>query len=297
MVHYIRYLRTPQVKNASKKALEISAVAAVTTDLGDSFLAQDLTLVARVVDATENGEVLCLAEVEWKSHSRATKIDISCPSKFMERLVTLHVSTRDSVSATLTSKSPAVVDIWSSTFHLKLKAKAEPLVERRLQSHGRVPVRIWEETGDSIARHIWSVARKCEVFLTDLEDAQDIMQVNVDCAKPAAGSSLQRQVLEWGEDLDSLKDTKFDLVLVCDCIYNPESSVLLVRTLTQISEHNPKLLIFVAFKRRHDADDVFFSSLQKTRLRVIEQGFINLPHVMTDHDVAEPRIETFVYQA
>lgn len=166
MVHYIRYLRTPQVKNASKKALEISAVAAVTTDLGDSFLAQDLTLVARVVDATENGEVLCLAEVEWKSHSRATKIDISCPSKFMERLVTLHVSTRDSVSATLTSKSSAVVDIWSSTFHLKLKAKAEPLVERRLQSHGRVPVRIWEETGDSIARHIWSVVSLVFVALS-----------------------------------------------------------------------------------------------------------------------------------
>lgn len=142
-----------------------------------------------------------------------------------------------------------------------------------------------------------SQARKCEVLLTDLEDAQDIMQVNVDCAKPAAGSSLQRQVLEWGEDLDSLKDTKFDLVLVCDCIYNPESSVLLVRTLTQISEHNPKVLIFVAFKRRHDADDVFFASMQKTRLRVIDQSFINLPHVMTDYDAAEPRIETFVYQA
>ena len=142
-----------------------------------------------------------------------------------------------------------------------------------------------------------SQLRKSDVVLTDLEDAQDIMQSNIDCAAPASGSSLKRQVLGWGAGLADLEDTKFDLVLVSDCIYNPDSSVLLVETLKELSDRNTNLLIFVAFKRRHDADDIFFETMQKHDLRVIEEGFIEVPHTMTDHDDNPPQIETFVYKA
>jgi len=86
------------------------------------------------------------------------------------------------------------------------------------------------------------------------------------------------------------------LVLVSDCIYNPDSSVLLVETLRELSNHNPDLLIFVAFKRRHDADDVFFEHMQKNELRVVEEGKIKLPHIMTDYDTDTPQIESFVYK-
>lgn len=140
-----------------------------------------------------------------------------------------------------------------------------------------------------------SQLRKSEVVLTDLQDAQDIMQSNVDCAAPAPGSSLKRQVLEWGAGLGDLENANFDLVLVSDCIYNPDSSVLLVDTLKELSNHNPSLLIFVAFKRRHDADDIFFEHMQKSELRVVEKGTVRLPHLMTDYDTDEPQIQTFVY--
>ena len=138
--------------------------------------------------------------------------------------------------------------------------------------------------------------RKCEIILTDLEDAQDIMQSNVDWAAPAPGSSLKRQVLGWGAGLGDLENVNFEVVLVSDCIYNPDSSVLLAQTLKELSNHNPNLLIFVAFKRRHDADDVFFEHMQKCELRVVDRGTIKLPHIMTDHDTNEPLIETFIYQ-
>ena len=138
--------------------------------------------------------------------------------------------------------------------------------------------------------------RKCEVLLTDLEDAQDILQTNIDCAQPAAGSSLKRQVLGWGAGLDDLDITKIDLVLVSDCIYNPDSSVLLVETLKELTILNPEVLIFVAFKRRHDADDVFFRSMHENNLKVVEESAMLLPHILTDFDTDTPRIETFVYR-
>lgn len=103
-------------------------------------------------------------------------------------------------------------------------------------------------------------------------------------------------MLAWGEGLGDLDTTKYDLVLVSDCIYNPDSSVLLVETLQGVSHLNPNLLIFVAFKRRHEADDIFFETMRQSDLQVVERGTIKLPHLMTDYDVDEPRIETFVYQ-
>lgn len=157
MVHYIRFLRTPQVADVSRKSLDVSAVVAVTTDLGDAFLSQELTLIARVIDATRNGEILCSAEFSWKIGSRAAKISVPCNSKVNGRLVCLQVTTRDTISACTSCEVPAVVDVWSPTFHIKPRAKSEALVERRLQLTGKITAKIWEETGDSIARHIWFV--------------------------------------------------------------------------------------------------------------------------------------------
>jgi len=165
MVHYLRFLRTPQVADVSKKTIEISAVTAITTDLGDSFLSQDVTIVARVVDATSHGEILSSLEVPWTIGARAAKIKLQCNAKHTSRLVHLHLTTRDTISAHSSCQVPAVLDVWSSPFNIKAKAKADLLVERRIQLQGRSQVRIWEETGDSIARHIWFVVSLVAVRL------------------------------------------------------------------------------------------------------------------------------------
>lgn len=168
MVHYLRFLRTPQAADASKKSIDISAAAAVTTDLGDSFFSQDLTIIARLVDATKSGEILCSSEVLWKTGSRAAKVALSCNAKLAGRLVQLHLTTRDTISAHASCEVPAVIDVWSSPFTIKSKAKAQPLVERRIQLQGKSQARIWEETGDSIARHIWFVVSASTIFFADL---------------------------------------------------------------------------------------------------------------------------------
>lgn len=173
-----------------------------------------------------------------------------------------------------------------------------PLLRKLLTEEKSKRLRVLEVgAGCGIVGIALSQLRKCEVVLTDLEDAQEIMQSNVDCATPCSGSSLKRQVLAWGAGLDNLDGSKFDVVLVSDCIYNPDSSVLLVQTLKTLTEQNPHVLIFVAFKRRHDADDIFFQHMQKNELRVAEKSTIVLPHLMTDYDVEQPHITAFTYTA
>jgi len=157
MVHYLRFLRTPQAADVSKKCVHISAVAAVTTDLGDSFLSQDVTIVARIVDATKGGQTLCSSEVPWKNGLRAAKITLPCNAQLAGRLAQVHLTTQDTISAHASCEMPAIVDVWSSPFTIKPKLKTEPVVERRVQLKGKSQARIWEETGDSIARHIWFV--------------------------------------------------------------------------------------------------------------------------------------------
>ena len=157
MVHYIRFLRTPEVKNVSQKSIEVTAVLAVTTDLGDSFLSENVTLIARLIDATKSKEILCTSDLQWKVGARALKLNITCSPRYVGCLVYLHMTTRDTIASLTSCRLPAIMDIYSAQFSLKPRIKSEPLVERRLMLCNKSSANIWEETGDSIARHIWFV--------------------------------------------------------------------------------------------------------------------------------------------
>lgn len=157
MVHYIRFLRTPQTE-ASKKTIDVSAVIAVTTDLGDALYSQDLDLVIEVVEANRPHAVLHCETVKWQAYSRALKLAVSCPSKYVSRSVRLHVTTKETVSTLASLGVPRILDVWSATFPLSDKQRTEPVVERQLLLPNQSRVRMWEETGDSIARHIWYVS-------------------------------------------------------------------------------------------------------------------------------------------
>lgn len=364
MVHYIRFLRTPQ-SDVSKKTIDISAVVAVTTDLGDAYYSQDVDLVAEVVEANRPHGTLHSQTLPWGAAARALKFTVNCPGKYISRRVRLHVTTRDTTSASKTYQVPQILDVWSCAFHLSDKQRTEPLVERRLLLPNRSCVRMWEETGDSIARHIWYVLRacglttlttdrrdaslgflmyfsqamspspgegvsrvatllslskvrrlrvlelgagcgivgvacsqlvKCDMILTDLEDAQEILARNIQCASPSAGSTLQSRILDWASGPDDSSNANFDLILVSDCIYNPDSSLHLVETLRQLATRAPHGLILVGFKRRHEADTIFFDRMQQTHFEMLETIDIPLPHTVTDHDSDIPTAEFYTYR-
>lgn len=137
---------------------------------------------------------------------------------------------------------------------------------------------------------------KCDMLLTDLEDAQEILASNIRCATPLAGSTLRAEVLDWSTSVDDSSNANYDLVLVSDCIYNPDSSLHLVETLRQLATRTPSVLILVGFKRRHEADTLFFDRMQQTDFAIVEQMNIPLPHTLTDHDADVPTSEFYTYQ-
>ena len=70
------------------------------------------------------------------------------------------------------------------------------------------------------------LAEETTVLLTDLSEAQEIVERNIEQAKLATGSSLAFQELRWGDQLpQNLRSPSmpFDLVVAADCTYNPDS--------------------------------------------------------------------------
>lgn len=65
-----------------------------------------------------------------------------------------------------------------------------------------------------------------EICLTDLPEAQAIVKRNIRLAKPAEGSSLEFQTLDWNAELPlnlRLPSSPVDLVIAADCTYNSDS--------------------------------------------------------------------------
>ncbi|ETN38838.1 uncharacterized protein HMPREF1541_06878 [Cyphellophora europaea CBS 101466] len=349
MVHYIRFLSPPQALTVQKRTITVSAVIAVTTDLGDSYLVEDADLIVRVVEAQTN-QVISEQNVTWKAFSRALKANVQCSGKYSGRSVCVHVTTLTTQSSLDSKKIPSILDVWSSTFALSDRTRSEPIVARKLPLSNGSRLQVWEETGDSIARHVWDASLgflmyfelvlpsepsdnasylqtlvqsskskplqvlelgtgcgtvgiafaqllESSVVLTDLEDAMVILRANVKIAKPTASSTLRDEVFDWGAELDDSFSSKYDLILVSDCIYNPDSSVHLVKTLRFLTRCARKALILVGFKRRHDGDDVFFEHMNESRFEVLERHDIHLPHLASDYDAYAPIIEFHVFRA
>jgi hypothetical protein len=65
-----------------------------------------------------------------------------------------------------------------------------------------------------------------DVVVTDLPEAQEIVQRNISQARPAKGSILEFQELDWDAELPPnlrTSSSRLDLVIAADCTYNPDS--------------------------------------------------------------------------
>ena len=116
---------------------------------------RDSPLIALVRDSL--GMALAQKEFSWTVGMRSLKIDIEFDRRASNgEAVVLQVSTRDAVVDSLIS-GPAitVLSVWSSPVSLTANSMVEDFVERRLDIGGPEYLSIWEETRESIARHIW----------------------------------------------------------------------------------------------------------------------------------------------
>lgn len=155
MVYYIRFLKTPRYQQ-QKKAVYISALICITTDLGDDFLAEDVDLVATWVQHPSH-KVLHRGPLKWEAGSRQLPIMLGpfALNNAVQQTACLTIQSKNAHEDTLGDHStPLVISGCSTPFGPQ--SGAEKLILRTLRIAGQEPsLSIWEETGNSIARHIW----------------------------------------------------------------------------------------------------------------------------------------------
>jgi hypothetical protein len=173
MVYYIRYLKTPRIQKQNG-SVSISALICITTDLGDSFLAEDVDLM--VTAREETSRIVYEKPTKWNAYNRELPITLGpLPVNLAQKTLVLTVQTPPPKPLRSTERRPLrsterrplppfeplaqpyqlVMGAISAPFSLQ-STHAEALVKRHMS--GLVcgpPLQIWEETGNSIARHIW----------------------------------------------------------------------------------------------------------------------------------------------
>ena len=134
--------------------------------------------------------------------------------------------------------------------------------------------------------HLWP---NCNVMLTDVSDAEDLVLKNLRSLDLAAGSKVAFEGLDWVSPVlpEYCRNTRQDLIVVSDCTYNEDSIPALVRTMKLISQGSPEILILVALKRRHANEGVFFTRMEREGFCNVDSTKMLLPHVWSPADSSE----------
>jgi hypothetical protein len=371
-MHYIRFLKPPKTIRAG--APSINAKITITTDLGDSFLAADITLHVELV--TPAGISLGTRDYDWRGRNgmRALEVAASLPKRQVGEVMmfispknrklgmnrfedVLVEEASDSAGGVVAVKSTLINSDQPNSIAGMLAARtfAYDLGTQEEGPDGKTQSIIWEETGESIARHIWYVGShkyvlchllftnlyrdaglvlsacisstfqaragpttsshtlpfiksllqlssskilelgagcgivvltlshflpRSKMILTDLAEASEILNVNIQTAYPASEDRVTHQVLDWSLPLpQNVEITKWDLVLVADCTYNSDVVPDLVKTLKTLAEGNGEtgLKVVLAMKVRHDSELVFFDLMENAGFAVEEKMYVPLP--------------------
>lgn len=144
-MRYIRFLKVPKTDGET-----LSALVTVTSDLGEDFLAADVALTAAVRSPEYNGDIFLRKSLKWTAGMRALPVTFDLRHCDLDWPVVLHVGPKSS------QISDRLISAWSSPLDFPAGIlEAEKKVERRFTPLSNRTLSIWEETGDSIARHIW----------------------------------------------------------------------------------------------------------------------------------------------
>lgn len=184
--------------------------------------------------------------------------------------------------------------------HLLLKSLREPQSRRNpVSSHPTLPllreiitrskVRMLE-LGTGVGLLGCFLAKSipgARVTLSDLADARACVERNA-LSSCKSGRPPEFQPLDWTEPLPSaLRAESFDLVVASDCIYNPDFSPALAKTMGELATLSPEAKFLVAAKTRHDTEAVFFDEMARSRFTIAEHETILSPMDHSDEGLGD----------
>ena len=159
-MHYIRFLKTPVYASSTNSRGTIKALITIVTDLGDELLDSDLRLKAFLTTVDATPSQFCQHVLQWVSGTRQQWIqfEIAKPqaAQSWRMVVTSDIGSDTWRADTFSSrKNEIVFTVVSDVFDTNERPKAGPSVQRRLLLEEDNVLVIGEDTGNSIARHIW----------------------------------------------------------------------------------------------------------------------------------------------
>lgn len=159
-MHYIRLLKPPKlIIHGSKPS--IKTLCTITTDLGDDFFPDNVDIEVVLHGDGDTAKVLARLVVKWSAGMRAVPIDLQLNiiPRSSSGFLDLRAIPSEMSEVTVQGGHLFLPTIASASsvlyFSAKTKESEERLLLRTLDIGGHRELRIWEESGDSIARHVW----------------------------------------------------------------------------------------------------------------------------------------------
>ncbi|MCJ1269890.1 hypothetical protein MMC22_009783 [Lobaria immixta] len=159
MIYYIRFLKLPKISTVDHARSVVKALITVTSDLGECIYPADLSLwVTLFSPGDDQPAILSTRDFVWKRGMRCLSIEIDQRQIPMatwaaRMLVTAH--RRAVVDALSSATIPDFVSAWSDSFDSDATQGNSQWVMRRFEPREGIVLNIREDTGESIARHVW----------------------------------------------------------------------------------------------------------------------------------------------
>lgn len=157
---YIRFLKVPRYQDGI-----IRATISIASDLGETFLEEDVDCTALICSADRDGEIYLRKRFVWKNGMRALPITFDVTSCDIDWPIQVGINLKNSpiidpfMRHMNGTDLPSVCSVYSDILDPPNGiTEASRTVERRFMPLTGKVLRMWEETGESIARHLWYVS-------------------------------------------------------------------------------------------------------------------------------------------
>ena len=162
MVYYVRLLKPPTISTTKGEAPKtvVKTLVTITTDLGDAFFPGSVQLMAvgsferpgrsrRMYNPTQRST--------WEPGMRALPIEISVSNDYATSLghIRIYCSLEKQGDLLHVANIPEIVGLSSEIYNGSSDQITARMVKRSFKLYPGGPLNIWEETGESIARHLW----------------------------------------------------------------------------------------------------------------------------------------------
>ncbi|PVH83220.1 hypothetical protein DL98DRAFT_455559 [Cadophora sp. DSE1049] len=178
-MHYIRFLKAPRKIQDSSGLQSLSAVITITTDLGDAFLYSDLPLVVELEDThgrklQDGGKA---KEYVWRGSDGFKGLPVEVPIGIQ----TMRAGTEVKMVIRAKEEQNMVEDFEhvlgqkasgsgdeGSVVTLRGLPDGNGIVERVFKYGNGQDIHVWEESGESIARHVWDAGLILSAYLSTI---------------------------------------------------------------------------------------------------------------------------------